>query len=517
MSDSSATFAQSSSNGKARQQPQKQAAQKGRRGPPQPVELSEEGESEEEVAAVEVGDEDEEMGSGSESEDPDDEMRATQLVQRKYQQQLGDNHAADNGIIEEVTMINFMCHNKLTFKFGPLINFIIGHNGSGKSAVLTALQLCLGTKAGATNRGQSLKSFIKHGQDSALLSVRIKNRGANAYQPDIFGSSIIIERSFTTSGTSGYKIKNSSGRIISTKKSTLEDITDTFAHQFDNPMTVLTQDQSRQFLNSSSPNDKYKFFLLGTQLKQLDQDYRLFADNIEHIEQRIGPQEQDLSELHRRWKEAERKEEDSKRVGSIRSQIANLSRQMAWVQVEEQEALLREADEAITQMDTNIEQSTQEAENVGQAYERLDTIHEEQQRLVDQLQESIPSAELKIQEVKDEFNKNIGDLSNLLGQERQIRGELKAAKNNVISLETQIKEETQKQAAANGGAHAVKIAEIQEAKAAAQDAKQKQEEHSTLYRSLEREESEARAKLDRAKPALESKREEMKSLDSTLR
>jgi len=58
-----------------------------------------------------------------------------------------------------------MCHKKLEVKFGPQINFIIGHNGSGKSAVLTAVTLCLGGKATATNRGQSLKGFIKEGEE----------------------------------------------------------------------------------------------------------------------------------------------------------------------------------------------------------------------------------------------------------------------------------------------------------------------------------------------------------------
>lgn len=49
--------------------------------------------------------------------------------------------------------------------FGPFMNFVIGHNGSGKSAVLTALTLCLGGKAAATNRGQSMKAFVKEGEE----------------------------------------------------------------------------------------------------------------------------------------------------------------------------------------------------------------------------------------------------------------------------------------------------------------------------------------------------------------
>ena len=75
------------------------------------------------------------------------------------------NLPADNGIIEIVTCTNFMCHDFLEIALGPLINFIIGHNGSGKSAVLTAITICLGGKATATNRGQSLKSFIKNGEE----------------------------------------------------------------------------------------------------------------------------------------------------------------------------------------------------------------------------------------------------------------------------------------------------------------------------------------------------------------
>ncbi len=93
-----------------------------------------------------------------------DTQQATQILQERNQRSM-ENMPADNGIIESVTCVNFMCHSKLHVSFGPLINFIIGHNGSGKSAVLTAITLCLGGKASNTNRGQSLKNFIKEGQE----------------------------------------------------------------------------------------------------------------------------------------------------------------------------------------------------------------------------------------------------------------------------------------------------------------------------------------------------------------
>ena len=93
------------------------------------------------------------------------EQKATQFVTQQRSKKQLDNEPADNGILESVNCTNFMCHGYLEVTLGPLINFIIGHNGSGKSAVLTAITICLGGKATATNRGQSLKSFIKEGQE----------------------------------------------------------------------------------------------------------------------------------------------------------------------------------------------------------------------------------------------------------------------------------------------------------------------------------------------------------------
>ena len=66
-----------------------------------------------------------------------------------------------------------MCHGYLQVDVGPLINFVIGHNGSGKSAVLTALTICLGGKASSTNRAGSLKAFIKEGQEYMLIALHL--------------------------------------------------------------------------------------------------------------------------------------------------------------------------------------------------------------------------------------------------------------------------------------------------------------------------------------------------------
>ena len=37
---------------------------------------------------------------------------------------------AEVGIIEKITLVNFMCHAMLEVPLGPNVNFIIGRNGS---------------------------------------------------------------------------------------------------------------------------------------------------------------------------------------------------------------------------------------------------------------------------------------------------------------------------------------------------------------------------------------------------
>lgn len=271
-------------------------------------------------------------------DDDELELRQTQIIQEKYAQFHGEvNIASDHGILERVDCYNFMCHEHFSVELGPLINFICGKNGSGKSAVLTALTLCLGGKASATNRGQSLKNFVKEGKENSNIIVRIKNQGDGAYRPEVFGKSIIVERHFNRSGSSGFKIKSENGHIISTKKAELDSITDYFSLQIDNPMNVLSQDSARQFLSTSSAAEKYKFFVKGVQLEQLDQDYRLIEESVDQTEEKIRTKRQDSKDLKRRRDDAKKKLEYSDRGDALRENIRNLRNQMAWAQVEEQE------------------------------------------------------------------------------------------------------------------------------------------------------------------------------------
>ncbi len=102
-------------------------------------------------------------------------------------------------------------------------------------------------------------------------------------------------------------------------------------------MNVLTQDMARQFLSNSSPAEKYRFFMKGVQLEQLDQDYQLLEETIDQIESKLATREEDVKVLEERAAKTAARLALSDRQDTLRVRIRNYSTQMAWAQVEEQE------------------------------------------------------------------------------------------------------------------------------------------------------------------------------------
>lgn len=201
--------------------------------------------------------------------------------------------AAEVGIIESIQLRNFMCHSMLgPFKFGSNVNFVVGNNGSGKSAVLTALIVGLGGKAVATNRGSSLKGFVKAGQNSADISITLRNRGDDAFRANVYGDSIVVQQHISVDGSRSYKLKSEKGTVVSTRKEELIAILDHFNIQVDNPVSVLTQEMSKQFLQSKNEGDKYKFFMKATQLEQMKEDYSYIMETKERTKEQINQGEE---------------------------------------------------------------------------------------------------------------------------------------------------------------------------------------------------------------------------------
>ncbi|EIE85364.1 hypothetical protein RO3G_10074 [Rhizopus delemar RA 99-880] len=294
------------------------------------------------------------------------------------------------GTIARVEVVNFMCHKYLKVDFGPKINFVVGHNGSGKSAILTALTVALGANASTTNRAKSVSSLIKEGTNflcdsTASITIHITNGGEYAYKPDIFPDFIIVERKLNREGPSPYKIKNSSNKVISTKKEDLVAILDHMNIMVNNPLVILTQDMARKFLSDSSSEDKYKLFMHGTQLTQLRNDFDSVRESLETARATIERKKQVLPTLLERANEAAKRQQDIQEAKEIDGKIDILNNELVWSQI-----ILKEKEAAAFKRDVEVAEK-----QFLEAKEK----HETEKIKVTQLSESI----LKVREEWDEF------------------------------------------------------------------------------------------------------------------
>lgn len=457
---------------------------------------------------------------GESEEGSDDEsLYLEQETQFRSQQRNGhqlDNAAADNGILESVSCSNFMCHGYLEVALGPLINFIIGHNGSGKSAVLTAITICLGGKATATNRGQSLKSFIKEGTDVAVLSVKIKNRGESAYQPEVYGSSIVVERHFARSGTSNFKLKSAQGRLISTKKADLEEICDYFALQIDNPMNVLTQDMARQFLSNSTPQEKYKFFMKGTQLEHLDGDYLQIEQSIDRIDQDLAKRLGDLGQYEEEARKARTALALSEKHDSLRDRIRSAANQMAWSQVEDMERKLAATDDELTRITTKIAGAERKAKQCSETYDAADQGFRDCINTLHELGAELAPHDDRKDQAKEEHDRAKTDALTVQTEQRQIKDHLKRTEERIKRAESDIQEEYRRLQEVNGGSNATLFAKIEDKRTALADAKSRLEDHEVGLHNHEAEQRRLAQNLEHSKDPIQLKRQEVQACEERL-
>ncbi|XP_038155510.1 structural maintenance of chromosomes protein 6 [Cyprinodon tularosa] len=262
--------------------------------------------------------------------------------------------SGDIGLIESISLKNFMCHHSLgPVQFGPHVNFIVGNNGSGKSAILTGLIVGLGGKATMTNRGLSLKDFVKSGENTADVTVKLRNRGADAYKKDLYGDYIIIEQRISSDGSRTYKLKNKSGQLVSNKKEELIAVLDHFNIQLDNPVSILSQEMSKQFLHSKNESDKYKFFMKATLLEQMKRDYI----HIKHTEtitrQQVERQEESLKDLKQEFLQKKERYESLSSFSDLTETLENLKKNMAWCLVRDKEQSIEQLKEDIKKEEKN--------------------------------------------------------------------------------------------------------------------------------------------------------------------
>jgi len=168
---------------------------------------------------------------------------------------------------------------------------LVGSNGSGKSAVLVAIAIALGSRATYTNRASSLSGLIQNGKNSATVRLQLRNQGKESWKHDEYGDSIVIERKINKSGSS-YKFMSLDGTVVAKNTKELAGILEQFNIQINNPCCILMQDTSREFLFKNSPSSKYMLFLIATQLEAIRVDLKSIDENIAQIKENLEKKNQ---------------------------------------------------------------------------------------------------------------------------------------------------------------------------------------------------------------------------------
>ncbi|GLB38155.1 putative P-loop containing nucleoside triphosphate hydrolase protein [Lyophyllum shimeji] len=453
--------------------------------------------------------------NGEEAEDPEaedqqfEEQHREKILADIASKQKVQGGIAEYGIIERIELVNFMCHKYLTFDFGPQINFIIGHNGSGKSAVLSAITVALGGKSTSTGRGSGLKSFIKEGCSAAEVTITIKNQGDEAYKPKEYGKSVIITRRFTKEGHSSWSIRGvKSNKVISNKKEELSAICDHMNIQVDNPLNVLTQDSARQFLSASHPADKYKFFLRGTQLSQLSDEYNTCLANIQQTYKVLAQKKEAIPDLRLAFKDATIRFEEAAKAREQKQKADELKKELAWAHVrgkeEEMEAKILEVanlearlpkiQKSIDDANAKFQAATEEVkkwESEAAAFGELDDLNKEKDRLQGLIR----------------ANKNT--IADFNADMRKIDQSVNSIAKQIEELDAKIEAETQRMAANTQAKHDEMQRKLEAARNALNEAQ-------STVEALSREMAEQQEKTDNMKKAGEAANKELEKVKGDI-
>lgn len=284
------------------------------------------------------------------------------------------------GSIKSITLNNFMCHSNFHLTLNPRINFISGLNGSGKSAIQTALVIGFGAKAKITNRADSLKQFIKYGYTSATITIKIANSGLGNYdngpfKPEVYGKEITLVRHITGTGTN-YKILNERGQAIKANKNELKHLTLHFNILVENPICIMNQTMVKTFHKSTNPKAKYELFytaisanIYKSQIEETKLVAKEYLDKLKNVESV-------LNQCFKEVNEYEIYENKNKKLEVLKNKRVELENECAWgitseyeqnyntimIQIEVQKNNISDSKEKMIELEENMKTCSESLE-----------------------------------------------------------------------------------------------------------------------------------------------------------
>ncbi|BES95460.1 Structural maintenance of [Nesidiocoris tenuis] len=342
------------------------------------------------------------------------------------------------GKVVRVRLVNFMCHSNLVFTFGDKVNFISGRNGSGKSAILTALVVGLGGRMSDTNRGTSIAKLLKNGEQRGSIEITLSNHGALAYEEEKYGREITIVRTFTDS-SSTYKTLSEKGEVVSTKKSEIQLILMSFNIQVSNPVAILNQDTARTFLSRMQPKELYTLFRKGTLLDEIENRLEELANfKLPRLQALVRQKKNAANESAQdlvRYVEAHKKR---KKLCEHQNECARTERLLSWAYVAKLEQKMAETEAQKLRVEANIDQLRESMESREGAETTLKTKLAADEQQLNEVVSQIEEVEQGNVAFEQEMNKWKTQLTNKVHDVKKLQKKIHSETERCKQLQSEI-------------------------------------------------------------------------------
>lgn len=355
--------------------------------------------------------------------------------------------AIPSGYIKKITLRNFMCHENFQLELGPRLNFIVGSNGSGKSAILTAITVGLGAKASETHRGSTLKSLIREGSHQARITIHLENGRHGAYNVEEFGKEIIVQRTIKSDG-SVFSLQSENGREVSNKKKDLQAMMDYFSLPINNPMCFLSQDAARSFLTASNAHDKYVLFMKATLLQDVSDSLEKAREINNRAQTNMASHLGNLKDLKDEYEESKRLLQEFNRATDLNVRKRLLQGKSLWIDVEENNQANNQLKSQIEAQEQRIRRLTEKIKSKKDRIERFMIDKDAQTSSIDikvleisEKAESHKQAELALRAAESRYETERENKDSLITLTNQCKGKLKSLDGAIQRIERELRDE----------------------------------------------------------------------------
>lgn len=332
----------------------------------------------------------------------DDDKEDEEEVERQVKLSI-ENGFSHSGILHSVRLDRFMSHECFVYDFGQNVNIIQGPNGSGKSAIVAALQIGLLGKVGSTERGSKLDDVIKHDRNDCIIAIKILNRKPPqvndayvepdlTYKHDIYGDVITIERRLVRGSGGSYAVKGrSSNKTVKlqqgvTPRQEILNIIDHFGFMVDNPVAILTQTKSKEFLAKGKPSDHFRLFRQATLLGPLQFELKRTREVTNQTAAIYAKVQANVPEVEEELRKKEMMHREAQEMKHIDARILTTETACAWTTVQEEELTLKRYE------DKTADDFEPAAERARVAYEKSQADIETQKAEMVKYQEAVAEA-----------------------------------------------------------------------------------------------------------------------------